>query len=533
MNFPQKFTPHFSLYIVLYSSLLTFNSWSGVDTGDIVEVPDPVIHIPDPNLEQVLRKQMKLDPNLKITKRRIARLSTLNASNQGIKDLTGLEHALRLTKLIIAFNSVAGLTPLADLRGLRRLDARECNISDLTPLANLRYLVELRLSGNQIEDISPVENLPRLRRLEIDDNPLTDHSVLEQFKPINIPDPNLRAAVRSALSLPADIPIAQGDMRQLTKLDAPDSQITNLTGLEYATNLAFLSLGHNNIADLTPLAELVQLERLRLPDNPLSDLSPLANLTALTHLELKHCQISDISSLANLTQLTELVLVDNRIVDVRPLASLTMLRELEIGGNLIIDHSPLDTLSLTHFMYDQSCELPPLPLQPRLENRSFPSVFSAWGGLWWSSVLNQPQLSDKEQMSQHDLWFSSPMFDTSFFHTGNGWDLRGALGVSEQLRNDHIALNPNVIFLVGIDMREAPPGHFPNDSPYWVRDSNGNPVPGHPGNYLVNFTHPDVQETIIQQAIAVSRCGLYDGIFFDWWNEDHSILADDRSGREG
>ena len=177
MNFRQKCTPHFSLYIVLCSSLFTFNSWSAIDTGDIDDVPDPVIHIPDPNLEQALRKEMELHPNLKITKGRIARLNTLNVSNQGIKDLTGLEHALRLMKLIIAFNPVSDLTPLADLRGLRHLDARECNISDLTPLTNLRYLVELQLSGNQIEDIAPVENLPRLRRLEIDDNPLADSSM--------------------------------------------------------------------------------------------------------------------------------------------------------------------------------------------------------------------------------------------------------------------------------------------------------------------------------------------------------------------
>ena len=31
---------------------------------------------------------------------------------------------------------------------------------------------------------------------------------------------------------------------------------------------------------------------------------------------------------------------------------------------------------------------------------------------------------------------------------------------------------------------------------------------------------------IVQQAIAVSKCGLYDGIFFDWWNEHDAVLAD-------
>ena len=35
-----------------------------------------------------------------------------------------------------------------------------------------------------------------------------------------------------------------------------------------------------------------------------------------------------------------------------------------------------------------------------------------------------------------------------------------------------------------------------------------------------------MQRIIIDQAVAVAKCGLYDGIFFDWWTEDSVILAD-------
>ena len=37
---------------------------------------------------------------------------------------------------------------------------------------------------------------------------------------------------------------------------------------------------------------------------------------------------------------------------------------------------------------------------------------------------------------------------------------------------------------------------------------------------LANFTHPDVIEMIIQQAVAVAKCGLYDGIWLDRWHPD-------------
>ena len=82
-------------------------------------------------------------------------------------------------------------------------------------------------------------------------------------------------------------------------------------------------------------------------------------------------------------------------------------------------------------------------------------------------------------MSQHDLWFCCLIFDQHFFDTGNGWEVRGDLERAEQLRDDYIALNPNMIFLVEIGMREASPGKYPDDSPYWVRDANGERVPGH------------------------------------------------------
>ena len=54
------------------------------------------------------------------------------------------------------------------------------------------------------------------------------------------------------------MPDAGGQMRRLTRLDADgDRGITELTGLEYATNLNF---GFNNpIVDIGPLAHLTKL----------------------------------------------------------------------------------------------------------------------------------------------------------------------------------------------------------------------------------------------------------------------------------
>jgi len=65
------------------------------------------------------------------------------------------------------------------------------------------------------------------------------------------------------------------DMLGLTNLYASWRGISDLTGLEYATNLTWLDLNHNQISDLSPLAGLTNLTQLGLWSNQISDLSPL------------------------------------------------------------------------------------------------------------------------------------------------------------------------------------------------------------------------------------------------------------------
>ena len=185
-------------------------------------------------------------------------------------------------------------------------------------------------------------------------------------------------------------------------------------------------------------------------------------------------------------------------------------------------------------LWEEACAMPPLPLQPRVENRSFPSVFSAWGGNTWSSVLNQPHLPVRKQMAQHDLWFGTLVFEQEFVHTGDAWivrhDERRWREHPAAIRDAYLAENPNMIFLAGINMREIDRGTFPADSPHWLRNEEGERIHAWNGSMFLDFTKPVVQQMIIQKAVAVSKCGLYDGIFLDWWSEDSVILADDEVG---
>ena len=46
-----------------------------------------------------------------------------------------------------------------------------------------------------------------------------------------------------------------------------------------------------------------------------------------------------------------------------------------------------------------------------------------------------------------------------------------------------------------------------------------------PLSYLIDFRLPELQNIVVQQAIEVAKCGLYDGIMFDKWNEDLVLLT--------
>jgi len=86
--------------------------------------------------------------------------------------------------------------------------------------------------------------------------------------PVRFRDANLKAAVEAALGKTSPTPT---DMLGLTRLDASEEGIMDLTGLAYATNLAELNLWANEISDISALTGLTRLTVLRLQRNPLGD----------------------------------------------------------------------------------------------------------------------------------------------------------------------------------------------------------------------------------------------------------------------
>ena len=135
-------------------------------------------------------------------------------------------------------------------------------------------------------------------------------------------------------------------MKALTVLEAPNAGISDLTGLEFATNLTELELDYNSrISDLSPIAGLTNVTKLYLRFNRITDVSSLEGLTKLTSLALAANAITDVSSLGRVTSLSWLELAANRITDVSVLGGLPNLTSLDLEQNAITDASGVGDLA--------------------------------------------------------------------------------------------------------------------------------------------------------------------------------------------
>ena len=175
--------------------------------------------------------------------------------------------------------------------------------------------------------------------------------------PVDIPDPNLRAAIEAALDKAPGTPIAPAEMANLTRLEARNANIGNLTGLKSAANLRSLDLGaeyveaenrlinSNSVSDFLPLTGLTKLRSLYLGDSNISDISSMAGLTSLTTLYLWNNSISDISAVAGLINLTDLNLDNNSVSNISAVSGLTNLVSLNLGGNSVSNISAVSGLT--------------------------------------------------------------------------------------------------------------------------------------------------------------------------------------------
>ncbi len=114
-----------------------------------------VVFFRDDGLELSVRRALHKPLGL-VTKADLLRLESLDARDVGIRDLTGLEHAVNMSELNLAGNRISSIKILANLTELEVLNLDSNEVSDLTPLAGLLNLRSLSLFDNPVADIQPL-----------------------------------------------------------------------------------------------------------------------------------------------------------------------------------------------------------------------------------------------------------------------------------------------------------------------------------------------------------------------------------------
>ena len=287
-----------------------------------------VVSIPDANLAAAVRQDLRLSSSEAITTHAMLSCFVLYASNSGITDLTGLEHAHNLRYLSLGAeyiegkgyvnsNTVLNLQPLSGLTNLK-LDLRSSNISDISALSALKNLNALYLSNNNISDISALLELTNLTELWLQSNNISDISALS-------------------------------GLTNLKWLYLSRNNISDISALSALKNLNALYLSNNNISDISALSGLTNLHTLRLHNNNISDISALSTLKNLNSLWLQYNNISDISTLSALKNLTWLNLYNNNISDISPLLALNLTGVEGIRTGLYLQNNPLSYTAInTH-----------------------------------------------------------------------------------------------------------------------------------------------------------------------------------------
>ena len=182
--------------------------------------------------------------------------------------------------------------------------------------------------------------------LNIKEKNLTDISGIEYFTNLT----NLDCSYNQLTELPV------GNLTNLKSLSCSDNQLTALP-VENLTNLTLLYCSDNQLTAL-PVEKLTQLTNLRCNNNQLTAL-PVEDLTNLTNL---HCSYNQLNSLpvGKLTQLTSLSCNNNQLIEL-PVGNLTQLEQLNCGTNLLTE---LDIEKLTQLknLYCYNNQLTSLPV---------------------------------------------------------------------------------------------------------------------------------------------------------------------------
>lgn len=353
-------------------------------------------------------------------------LIELSINDAEIRDVTPLAKVKNLQSLDLEENHISDISSLSELTNLYELNLIANQIADVRPIQEFakRFVVKVHrqkiflnegvvnedikipvydLNGEPLQNIRWVSeggthnngfvkwNSPGEKAYEFNlETGSPDHklrfngTIIQTIVPTQadlsvIPDKKLREHINKNSLGRTDLntPITKEDLLKVKTLKITDGQnngITDLSGLEYMTNLEDLTLekfelknidfiselknlksvnlANNKVENLEPLVKLEKIEALNLSNNNAKNIETLFTLNSLKKLNVSANKINNesLQGIQQLTNLDSLIVNNNNISNLDEISNIPKLFELEIKENKIVDITPLTKAKELRFL---------------------------------------------------------------------------------------------------------------------------------------------------------------------------------------
>ena len=224
-----------------------------------VLVQTPAVHFEEPLIEQAVRVQLGKSATDPITVEELSMVQELYIfGNEVSVDITPFANGLSGERGKSPRGTIVSLEDLRQLPYLKVLLINYQLLSDISPVASLQYLTDVSFCHTYVSDITPLASLPNLKNVGLYDTAITDATCL------------------NACPL-------------LYMIDVGQTNIRSIDALPLESHLEMLSLKRLKFSSLEGLQKLPQLEQLMLNGATIDDLSVLHQIPSLKSL---HCDSS-------------------------------------------------------------------------------------------------------------------------------------------------------------------------------------------------------------------------------------------------
>ena len=288
-------------------------------------------------LEDALRQELQLEEGEPIPVERLGEVEQLFVCGQELvgtirehEEMVNWTHDFYIEERAHGDISDEDLALLEECVNLKVLILDYQQISDLSPLAQLP-LEYLSLTGNEVSDLSPLSGMTELKVLDLGENPVRSVQVLTDLH-------QLREVTLEATGI-TSVGVFAGS--ELQSLNVRTTWVNDYTPLETCPNLTRLITGSMPDGAAETLAGLTSLVELRLYSTQDVDLSHFTGLQALRNLDLYGSAVSHPEALTRLSSLRYLNLGETGVSDLSFLTEMPVMTDVDLRNDPLTDLTPL------------------------------------------------------------------------------------------------------------------------------------------------------------------------------------------------